>query len=209
MSKTVGFAIAFTLLAFSSVTYFSCNKPDQGTTIDACNSVVCQNGGTCFKGSCTCPAAFEGDFCETKSTSRYIGNWEVTEEITGSSQPSRIGTIQVYNISIAEKGGGATSLNVSGFFGNASYGDIEWRIKLAPGFIEINDILVESDTLALPTDFVFARNQAVANSYISIPKGNGTINNIGTVFSGTVYTNQPDASGAITDTITFSGSYIQ
>ncbi len=209
MSKTVGFAVAFTLLAFSSVTYFSCNKPDQGTTIDACNSVTCQNGGTCFKGICTCPAGFEGEFCETKSTSRYIGDWEVTEEITGSSKPSRIGAKQTYNINISEKSNTRTTLNVKGFLGNAAYGDIEWKIGLAPGFIEVNNILVESDTIAMPTNYVFTRNQSVANSYISIKKGNGSINSLGTVFSGVVYTNQPDTSAPINDTLTFSGTYIQ
>lgn len=209
MNRTVGFATAFTLLAFSSVTYFSCNKPDQGTVIDACKSINCQNGATCFKGMCTCKAGYEGEYCQTKSNERYLGNWEISEEITGSNRPSRIGTKQVYDINVSEKNGATTVLNVKGFFGNSTYGDIEWKIGLAPGFIEVNNVLVESDTLALPTSYVFSRYQAVANTYISIEKGNGSVNNLGTVLSGVVYVTQPDSSGGIVDTLTFTGSYKQ
>lgn len=209
MSRTIGFAAALTLIAFSSVTYFSCNKPDQGTTIDACRSVTCQNGGTCFKGMCTCKAGYEGEFCQTKSNQRYLGNWEISEEITGSNKSARIGTKQVYNINVSEQSASTTALNVKGFFGNSAYGDIEWKIGLAPGFIKVDNILVAADTLALPTNYVFKRNQAVANSYISIEKGDGYVNNLGTVLSGVVYISQPDSSGVIVDTLTFTGSYIQ
>ena len=40
----------------------SCDKEDE---VDPCESVICENDGTCLEGSCNCPDGFTGEFCET------------------------------------------------------------------------------------------------------------------------------------------------
>lgn len=46
-----------TLLTFGAVVYTSCQK-------DRCKNLVCQHGGSCLNGFCTCPSGYSGDFCE-------------------------------------------------------------------------------------------------------------------------------------------------
>ena len=50
-----------TLLTFGAIVYTSCTK-------DRCKNVMCQNGGTCSNGYCSCPSGFQGDHCETGVT---------------------------------------------------------------------------------------------------------------------------------------------
>jgi hypothetical protein len=57
-------ALTITIACFAIV-YTSCKK-------DHCNNVVCQNGGACDGGNCTCPAGFEGTRCETLSRDKFI-----------------------------------------------------------------------------------------------------------------------------------------
>ncbi|TAE48564.1 MAG: hypothetical protein EAZ89_15145, partial [Bacteroidetes bacterium] len=42
---------------------------------DPCETVACQNGGTCDPetGSCQCAEGFKGAFCETFDLQRYFG----------------------------------------------------------------------------------------------------------------------------------------
>ncbi len=55
-----------TLAAFGTVIYSSCKK-------DPCKGVLCQNGGACSGGSCSCPAGYTGAHCEN-STITYQNN---------------------------------------------------------------------------------------------------------------------------------------
>jgi len=48
---------------------------------DKCANAVCQNGGTCNDGTCTCATGYEGDNCETKSTDKFIGTYNVIDNI--------------------------------------------------------------------------------------------------------------------------------
>jgi hypothetical protein len=65
--RNIAFSVLLTLGAFSAMTYTACNK-------DECKDVVCQNGGTCAEGICTCPYAYEGTNCETQLRAKYNGN---------------------------------------------------------------------------------------------------------------------------------------
>jgi len=81
--RNIAFSALLTFGAFGAITYTACNK-------DECKDVVCQNGGTCSEGNCTCPTGYEGTNCETLSRTKFIGTW------TGSD----ICTINTYNVTL-------------------------------------------------------------------------------------------------------------
>ncbi len=64
-----------TIGTFLAVTYTSCTK-------DHCNNVVCQNGGACDRGSCTCATGFEGSRCEIPSRNKLIANFNGGDSCT-------------------------------------------------------------------------------------------------------------------------------
>ncbi len=69
--RQIALSAALTFSAFGAVLYTSCNK-------DECKDVVCDNGGTCDAGKCTCPTGVGGSNCETvyRTTfaNTYVGN---------------------------------------------------------------------------------------------------------------------------------------
>ena len=70
--RSVALSALLSIGAFSAVMYTSCSK-------DECKDVVCQNGGTCADGKCTCTTGYEGTNCETKSRDKFIGTYVGTE----------------------------------------------------------------------------------------------------------------------------------
>ena len=73
--KNIALSAMLTIGAFSAVTYTACTK-------DECEDVVCNNGGTCISGSCSCPSGYEGNQCETQSRDKFIGTYTGTETCT-------------------------------------------------------------------------------------------------------------------------------
>lgn len=73
--RNAAFTALLTIGAFSAITYTSCNK-------DECKDVVCQNGGTCVSGTCTCPTGYEGTNCEILSRDKFVGKYVGTEICT-------------------------------------------------------------------------------------------------------------------------------
>ncbi len=70
--KHIALSAVLTFSAFGAVMYTSCSK-------DECKDVVCQNGGTCAEGKCTCTTGYEGTNCETKSRDKFVGTYTGTE----------------------------------------------------------------------------------------------------------------------------------
>ncbi len=66
--RNIAFAALMTIGAFSAITYTACNK-------DECKDVVCNNGGTCVDGTCSCPTGYEGTNCDAKTRDKFIGSW--------------------------------------------------------------------------------------------------------------------------------------
>lgn len=73
--KQIALSAFLTISAFGAVVYTSCNK-------DECKDVVCQNGGTCSEGKCTCPTGYDGTNCETKSRDKFVGVYTGNEICT-------------------------------------------------------------------------------------------------------------------------------
>lgn len=62
---------------------------------NSCDTLVCQNGGTCAADFCNCPTGFDGPQCENKITDRYIGTYAgYTDPRNG--QPTHKDTVDVY-----------------------------------------------------------------------------------------------------------------
>lgn len=74
--KNIALSIFLTLGAFTAVTITSCNK-------DECKDVVCNNGGTCIAGVCSCPTGYEGVNCDTRTRDRFVGSW-TGQDVCGS-----------------------------------------------------------------------------------------------------------------------------
>ena len=54
------------------------------TACDPCEDVNCQNGGTCNEGECICTVGYEGVDCETQSTAKYLGTYNVNMNCNGN-----------------------------------------------------------------------------------------------------------------------------
>ncbi len=78
--KNIALGAFLTVSAFCAVMYTSCTK-------DKCKDVVCQNGGTCTGGNCTCTTGYEGTNCETLSRAKFVKSWSASDLISGGSTP--------------------------------------------------------------------------------------------------------------------------
>lgn len=68
------------------------------TPKNSCDTLVCQNGGTCAADFCSCPTGFDGPECQNKITDRYIGTYAgYTNPRNG--QPTHLDTVDVYTSS--------------------------------------------------------------------------------------------------------------
>ena len=77
--KTLVFSALLTLGAFAAVTFTSCST-------DECKDVVCNNGGTCITGTCSCASGYEGNNCETRSRDRFLNSGVTATFLTALGQ---------------------------------------------------------------------------------------------------------------------------
>jgi hypothetical protein len=71
--KTILISALFSLTALVSIAYLSCNR-------DLCKTIICQNGGVCNGGNCTCALGYEGSNCATRSRDKFTGVWTINEK---------------------------------------------------------------------------------------------------------------------------------
>lgn len=124
--RNIAFSALLTFGAFGAITYTSCNK-------DECKDVVCQNGGTCNEGNCECSSGYEGTNCETKSVTKFIGTWAVSENCDGSNN--------TYQVTITADPSDVTRVIVSnlGDYGCSVGGTITWNGSVNASTITIKD----------------------------------------------------------------------
>ena len=125
--KNIAFSALLAIGSFSAVFYTSCNK-------DECKDVVCNNGGTCVSGSCSCPVGFEGTSCEILTRDKFTGTYVGTETcsigsdaytitITTNSNNIMVTLTNLYNQGFTAMGTvtGANTFSLSGSQGTTSY----------------------------------------------------------------------------------------
>lgn len=86
--KRIALSAFLTVSAFCAVLYTSCSK-------DECKDVVCQNGGVCSGGTCTCVTGYEGANCETAVRAKFIKQWSASdkEATTTTTIPTYVSAI--------------------------------------------------------------------------------------------------------------------
>jgi len=81
----------------------SCKKEDP------CDDVVCQNGGTCNDGSCSCASGYEGSTCGTEVRAKFLSTYNVTEACTSGNFN--------YQITITTSSAGVNRVIINNFGG--------------------------------------------------------------------------------------------
>jgi hypothetical protein len=90
-----------TTLIFLITLYTSCIK-------NKCNGVVCQHGGVCVDGSCSCIVGYEGAHCETAWSEKFAGKWHADDSYIRDTSHTH------FNYDISITGSGPDSFFVSG-----------------------------------------------------------------------------------------------
>ncbi len=179
-----------TVMAFISVAYTACKKTETTPSEDLCASITCQNGGNCFKGKCSCPGGFEGEFCEIKALNKFTGSWTMTEKVTGTNRVANSGNEKQYSINISAKQGSNVDFVINNFMG--SYDNVPCRM----GMNDKQEIVSYRYFGFIPA--------TVGTSTIYIVSGEGHVNDFGTYVNGSYIRTYPDNSGIVNDTLSFT-----
>ena len=135
--KTIILSALGAVIAFSAVTYTSCNS-------DKCQSIVCAYGGVCKDGVCICPTGYEGVQCETVTRDKFIGTWNVSESGTLTSGNAYTVSIEPYYDSAI------TSIIIKNFY-NRSHLNVGANYNVVAyvkaDTIYINQQVVDGDTI--------------------------------------------------------------
>jgi hypothetical protein len=200
--KNIAISGFVTLLSFSFMLYASCKKQADNTTTGICANVVCYNDGRCVEGKCNCVPGFEGAQCETDSRARYLGSWEVTETIKGSSKASNLNQTKNYTLTIQKSNVSKIALRFGNLSGVGVYNNIIAYVGRK------YDVPAHDYYIDITTNFCFAIEQAISGTSTVINGGNGYINNLSTYISGTYYLQYPDNGKTVLDTVSFSADHL-
>lgn len=75
------FTVLFSCFIATLVMYNACIK-------DKCGIVVCNNGGVCVDGTCTCPTGYEGVSCSKLWYEKFAGRWSVRDSFNKTTKPA-------------------------------------------------------------------------------------------------------------------------
>ncbi len=144
--RNIALSALLTFSAFTAVVYTSCNK-------DECKDVVCQNGGTCADGICTCAAGYEGTRCEIASATKFLGNYDVSEQCSIS------GNVGPYSATISQSSTSAVTILLQNF------GDFQATITVS-GTVNGNTLTIPQQTVS---GYTVSGSGTYNNGVISIP----------------------------------------
>lgn len=198
ISRSLLSSAIVTIAIFVTTLYTACKKTPATSSDNKCATVVCKNGGSCFKGACSCPFGFEGTYCEKAWLSRYVGKWRVTETITASTNNAMVGDTSSYTCTIKGKDGSPALFLIDDFHGNSAVDNVTCRMGAD-----------SKGGNALPNYFIFNYNQALGSTYILMTSGHGILNSTNNM-SGVFDITYPGSSGSQpdTNTVSFTAEYI-
>ncbi len=156
----------------------SCSK-------SSCSGLVCQNGGSCSSGKCSCPAGFSGTFCQFHANTaiQYVNNTftPITISVNGVIQTivANGGTVAFKGASGSAATGSASTSGTASSLGISTDGGV---IGLPINW-SINNIFPNTDTLRVPLDvgatyfflrMINNRSTNIINFYVNVdfPYGN-------------------------------------
>ena len=118
-NEIVTVIVVATIYALFAV-YMSCSKPG-GAPL--CRNVVCNNGGYCDKGNCSCAFGYEGLHCDSAFAMKFAGAWDTWQTTIGSDSVREKGT-EISYISYLKLTATPTTFFINNFMGNASYNQL-------------------------------------------------------------------------------------
>ena len=90
--------------------YTSCTK-------DVCKEVICNNGGACAGGACSCPLGYESSTCANRTRDKFLGTWEGTNVCTSGSYMTSFSinaSSDDLQVVVNNPGGLGTTVNIAG-----------------------------------------------------------------------------------------------
>lgn len=129
-------AASMTIFCVLTIGWFSCNKEG---SYQRCEGVICENGGFCAvdtltkKPKCTCPAGFEGPNCATAAVTKYIGDWNMRQIVTGSDSAGIINDTSYYTVSLTNSAT-PTTFFINNFANNRFYNQIVCTLDSANSY---------------------------------------------------------------------------
>jgi hypothetical protein len=136
------------------LTIWGCDKK-------SCTKVACPSNEGCYQGECVCFNGYEGTDCGTLSSTKFTGNWIVSENCgVGVTPPNPSG----YSVSIAPSGNGVSELTINNLFNLAN-----------PAAAEIYNTTPGSEGTQI---HVFAQNVGginITDSYGNYTTSNGVV----------------------------------
>lgn len=204
--RTILLAAVASAALFAAVVFSACNKPSEPQN-DPCAEKTCLNNGTCIDGSCSCTAGFTGEQCQVKVADRYLGKWEMSQKVESSPDSTSLGQSKTYVVTIKQRSGSAVLLEMEGILGDNNYTAV-LRISMAPGYITVDSVQVDSDLPARPDDFIFERYQSIAGTEYNIKKGHGSVTETANKLTGEFYLTRPHPQkGLIEERISFNAVF--
>lgn len=168
--KNIALSFLLSIGAFTAVTYTACNKDSSNP--DPCVGIVCQNGGTCSNGICTCPSGYEGTYCETLTQAKYLGSWAASESYGTSG-----GTL-AYTATIVA----GTGSNLSIVIGNFSDLGLNVTASISGNTITIpNQAFATGYTVSGSGTYTAGTPNTISINYTTVKtSNNATVNYSGT-----------------------------
>lgn len=155
--------VLFSCFIVTLVVFDSCVK-------DKCGTILCDNGGVCVDGKCTCPTGFEGASCSKMWYEKFAGRWNVRDSFYKTTKPAF-----AYDISVSGDG-----------LRDSFY---------VTGFSDTTRVLVLCRKSAYR---IFSFTEQKLDSFITIKSGTGTLDSVSGIITGSYSylrkIKQPDAT---------------